>query len=119
MPQAAEEWVASGRKIRGVFTLKCKLEVIFVKIRGVFPSMQRKTIFFHVFESNKGNFSLYSSCFEYYFQNKGNFSLYQSPLAGNLISLFKNVKVNGKSSVQLFSEDHSKVKSPGYPKLFG
>jgi hypothetical protein len=81
----AEEWVASDRKIRGDFTVKCKSEVIFGKIRGVSPFMQRKSIFFHVFESNKGNFSLYLSCFQYLFKNKGNFSVYKSPLADNLV----------------------------------
>ncbi|MGD6855997.1 hypothetical protein [Bacillus infantis] len=62
---AAEEWAAS--ELRGVFTVKYKSDLFFGKIRGVFPSMQRRIIFFHGFESNKGNFSLYLSCFQHYF----------------------------------------------------
>jgi hypothetical protein len=82
-----------GRKIRGDFTAKCKSEVIFGKIGGIFPSIQRKTIYFYVFESINRNFSLYLSCFQYYLKNKGNFPFYKSPLTGNLVSLFMNAKV--------------------------
>ncbi|WP_187445595.1 hypothetical protein [Bacillus infantis] len=51
----------SDIKIRGDFTLKYILEAVLLKIRAVFPSKQRKTVFFHVLESIKRNFSLYKS----------------------------------------------------------
>lgn len=46
------------------------------KIRGVFPSIKRKALYFHTSKSNKRNLSLYLKGFQCYFSYKGNFSLY-------------------------------------------
>ncbi|EAR67690.1 hypothetical protein B14911_13037 [Bacillus sp. NRRL B-14911] len=49
---AAEEWASS--ELRGDFTVKYKSALFFGKLRGVFPSMQRKIIFFMVSSHIRG-----------------------------------------------------------------
>jgi hypothetical protein len=54
-------------KIRGVFPLKCRLELVSGVNKGRFPVMQRNIPRFHVFRVNRGNLSAYLSYFSMLF----------------------------------------------------
>jgi hypothetical protein len=46
-----EEGVPSGRKIRGVFTVRCRLDVVFGKNKGSFSLYTKQSYLFSRFSS--------------------------------------------------------------------
>ena len=69
----------------GDFSLKYRMELVSGYIRGGFPIMQRKIPYFHIFQFNRRNLSVYLGYFQCYSLIKRNFSIYFSDRVPNLI----------------------------------